>query len=39
MGHFVGVCRRGLKVNLNKSKVLVMSGEQGLGCEELVNRM
>ena len=31
VGHFVEVCRkRGLKVNANKSKVMVLGGEEGL---------
>ena len=29
----VEVCRRGLKVNAGKSKVLVLNGEEGLECE------
>ena len=30
-GHFVEVCRRrGLKVNADKSKVMVIRGEEGL---------
>ena len=29
--------RRGLKVNADKSKVTVLSGEEGLECEVLVN--
>ena len=34
MGRFLDVCRRrGLKVNANKSKVMVLSVEEELGCE------
>ena len=33
MVRFVEVCRRGLKVNAGKSKVMVMNGEEGLECE------
>ena len=34
VGQFVEVCRRkGLKVNVGKSKVMVMSGEERLECE------
>ena len=34
VGHFVeGWKRRGLKVNADKSKVMVLSGEEGLWCE------
>ena len=33
MGRLVEVCRRrGLKVNAGKSKVMVLGGEEGLGC-------
>ena len=38
-GHFVEVCRRGLKVNPCKSKVMVLGGKEGLGCEVCVNGM
>ena len=34
---FVEVCRRRLKVNAGKSKVMVMNGEEGLECEVHVN--
>ena len=34
VGHFVEVSRRGgLKVNADKSKVMVLVGEEGLECE------
>ena len=34
LGRFVEVCKkRGLKVNADKSKVMVMNGEKGLQCE------
>ena len=34
VGHFVEVCRRrDLKVDTNKSKVIVLSGEKELECE------
>ena len=36
MGHFVEVCRRGLKVNAGKSKV-VFDGEEGLEYEVCVD--
>ena len=29
VGHFVEVCRKGLKVNPDKSKVMVLGGEEG----------
>ena len=34
MRRFAEVCRkRGLKANAGKSKVMVLNGEEGLGCE------
>ena len=33
VGHFVEVCRRDLKVNAAKTKVMVLNGEKGLECE------
>ena len=36
VGLFVEVCRRGLKVNTGKSKVMLINGERGLECEVLV---
>ena len=30
---FIEVCRRGLKVNAGKSKVMLLDGEEGLECE------
>ena len=34
VGRFIEVCRRrGLKVNVGKSKVMVLNGEEGLECE------
>ena len=39
MGCFVEVCRRGLKVNAVKSKVMVLVGEEGLLCDVLVDGM
>ena len=30
---FVGVCKRGMKVNAAKNKVMVLGGEEGLECE------
>ena len=30
VGCFVEVCRRGLKINAGKSKVMVLGGEEGL---------
>ena len=38
MGRFAEVCwRRGLKVNAGKSKVMVLGGEERLGCEVCVD--
>ena len=31
--HFLEVCRRGMKVSGNKSKVMVLVGEERLECE------
>ena len=40
MEHFVDLCRgMGLKVNADKSRVMVLSGKEGLKYEVLVNRM
>ena len=36
VSRFVEVCRRGLKVNAGKSKVLVLGGEEGLEGEVCV---
>ena len=33
VGWFAEVCRRGLKVNAGRSKVMVLNGEEGLECE------
>ena len=33
---FVDVCRRGLKVNACKSKIMVFGGDEGLECEVYV---
>ena len=34
VGRFVEVCKkRGLEINADKSKVIVLGGEKGLGCE------
>ena len=33
VGQFSEVCRRGLKLNAGKIKVMVLNGEEGLGCE------
>ena len=33
VGQFAEVCRRGLKVNAGKSKVMVLNREEGLECE------
>ena len=36
--YFVVMCRRtGLKVTVNKSKVMVLNGEEGLECEVCVD--
>ena len=38
MERFAEVCRRrGLKVNANKNKKMVLGGEEGLECEVCVN--
>ena len=39
VGRFVKVCRRYLKVNAGKSKVMVLSGEERLYCEVCVDRI
>ena len=40
MGRFVEVCRRrGRKVNADKSKVMVLNGEEGLEYEVCVDRI
>ena len=31
--HFVLVCRKGLKINSDKNKMMVLNGEEGLECE------
>ena len=33
VGWFVEVCRRDLKINADKSRVMVLNGVEGLGCE------
>ena len=33
VGHFAEIYRRGLKVNADKSKVMVLGGEEELVCE------
>ena len=33
VGQFVEVCRKELKVNTGKSKVMALNGEEGLECE------
>ena len=37
MGRFVEVCRRGLKVNADKSKVMVLNEEEVLECDIYVD--
>ena len=37
MGRYIEVCRRGLKVNATRSKVMVLNGEEGLECEVSVD--
>ena len=37
VGHFAEVCRRGLKVNEGKSKVIVLGVEEGLEYEVCVD--
>ena len=37
VGRFVEVCRRGVKVNAGKSKVMVLNGEDGVESEVYVN--
>ena len=39
VGWFAEVCRRGVKVNAVKSKVMVLNGEDGLECEVHVDGM
>ena len=39
MGRFVEVCRRRMKVNAYKSKVMVLNGEDRLECEVHVDRI
>ena len=39
MKWFVEVCRRGLKVNIDKSKVMVMIGDEELECKAHVDRI
>ena len=39
VGCFVDVCRRSLKVNVGKSKVMVLGGEEELECEVCVDGM
>ena len=36
---FAEVCRRGLKVNAGKRKMIAMNGEEGLECEVYVDRI
>ena len=35
---FVEVCRRGLKVNAGKSKVMLLGGKDGMKCEVYMDR-
>ena len=37
VGRFVEVCRRGLKVNAGKGKVMILNREEGLECEIYVD--
>ena len=37
VGRFVEVCRRGVKVNAGKSRVMMLNGEEGLECEVYVD--
>ena len=37
VGRFAGVCRRGMKVNAGKRKVIVLYGEEGLECKVRVD--
>ena len=37
VGCFVEVCRRDLKINADKSNVIVLGGEEGLWCENRVD--
>ena len=39
VGRFVEVCRTDLKVNANRSKVMVLGGEEELECEVCVDRI
>ena len=36
---FVEVCRRSLKVNAGKSKVMILNGEEGLECDVYMNEI
>ena len=38
VGHFVEICKwRGLKVNEDKSKAMMLEGEEGSSCEVSIN--
>ena len=39
VGHFDEVYRRGLKINADKSKVMVLNGEKGMECEVSMDGM
>ena len=40
VGGFVDLCRRvGLKFNVDKSKVMLLNGEDGLECKVCVDRV
>ena len=39
VGYFVEVCRRGLKFNVDESKVRVLGGEEGLLCEDAIRSL
>ena len=36
---FVEVCRRGLKINADKNKIMVLNGEEGWKCEFSIDEM
>ena len=39
MGRFVEVCRKGVKVNIGKSKVVMLGGEEVMECEVCIDRV
>ena len=39
MEYFFEVCKRKDKVNVDKNKVIMLNGEEGLECEVCMNRI